>query len=135
MACVCEVTRVSGVGGGASPCHDSVIIAVATRTHHRCVCALSAALEIVSMSLRRARMQVSAVVRAMAIPELKAMLASGTETAGGVSNAISTLCVICAAPEGRDAAVAAGVPAAVTAAMATCNAIARSNAACLLSNM
>ena len=81
------------------------------------------------------RVQVPAVVRAMAIPALTAMLASGTEAEYGVENAMGALCQICAAPEGRDAAVAAGVPAAVTVAMATCNAGARSTAAFALSSM
>ena len=81
------------------------------------------------------RVQVPAVVRAMAIPALKAMMASGTEAEGGVQNAMDALRAICAAPEGRDAAVAAGVPAAVTVAIATCNAGARSVAAQVLSNM
>ena len=81
------------------------------------------------------RVQVPAVVRAMSIPALTAMLASGTEADGGVNNAMVALRVICAAPEGRDAAVAAGVPAAVTVAMATCTAAARKRAAFALSNM
>ena len=81
------------------------------------------------------RVQVPAVVRAMAIPALTAMLASGTEAEYGVYNAMSALCDICAATEGRDAAVAAGVPAAVTVAMATCNAAARCIAAYVLLNM
>ena len=81
------------------------------------------------------RVQVPAVVRAMAIPALKAMLASGTEAENGVHNSMGALRAICAAPEGRDAAVAAGVPAAVTVAMATCNAGARRKAAFALSNM
>ena len=75
------------------------------------------------------------MVRAMAIPALKAMLASGTEHEYGDQNAMDALRVICAAPEGRDAAVAAGVPAAVTAAMTTCTATARCIAAHLLFNM
>ena len=71
----------------------------------------------------------------MAIPALIAMLKSNKEVDGGVYNAMAALRVICAAPDGRDAAVSAGVPAAVTAAMATCDARARSNAAVVLSNM
>ena len=81
------------------------------------------------------RVQVPAVVRAMAIPALKAMLASGTEAEGGVPNAMAAVCVSCVTPEGRDAAVAAGVPAAVTVAMATCNADHRCFAAQVLSNL
>ena len=79
--------------------------------------------------------QVPAVVRATAIPALKAMLTSGTEIEGGVENAMAALCDICEVPEGRDAAVAVGVPAAVTAAMATCSDIARSIAARTLGAM
>ena len=71
----------------------------------------------------------------MAVPALKAMLASGTEHEYGNQNAMAALRVICAAPDGRDAAVSAGVPAAVTAAMATCNAGARSVAAFTLAKM
>ena len=80
-------------------------------------------------------MQVPAVVRAMAIPALKAMLASGTEHEYGDQNAMAALRVICAAPEGRDAAVAAGVPAAVVTAMAACDASSRGDDACILSSM
>ena len=75
------------------------------------------------------------MVRAMAIPALKTMLTSGTEAEGSVLYAMAALGSICTVPEGRDAAMAAGVPAAVTAAMATCNAPARSHAAYVLSNM
>ena len=82
-----------------------------------------------------ARMQVPAVVRAMAIPALTSMLASGTEDDDNVENALHALRVICAAPEGRDAAVAAGVPAVVTAAMVMRNASARCDAALVLSEM
>ena len=80
-------------------------------------------------------MQVPAVVLAMAIPALIPMLTSASEVESGASNAMAALRVICASPEGRDAAVAAGVPAAVTAAMATCDATARCHAAFALSNM
>ena len=75
------------------------------------------------------------MVRANAIPALKAMLTSGTEAEGGVRNSMAALGAICAAPAGRDAAVAAGVPAAVTAAMATCKPDARSIAAFALVSM
>ena len=75
------------------------------------------------------------MVRAMAIPALATMLASGTEHATGVLNAMAALATICAAPDGRDAAVAAGVPAAVVTAMATCNATARSDAALTIFHM
>ena len=78
------------------------------------------------------RVQVPAVVR---IPALTTMLMSGTEFEGGVSSAMGALRAICATPEGRDAAVAAGVPAAVAAATATCAADARTIAAGVLSNM
>ena len=78
------------------------------------------------------RVQVPAVVRAMAIPALTTMLASGTEAGAGVRNAMGALRNICAVSEGRDAAVAVGVPAAVVTAMATCTASARSTAADLL---
>ena len=71
----------------------------------------------------------------MVIPALKAMLASGTEHEYGDQNAMAALRVICAASEGRDAAVAAGVPAAVTVAMATCAPTTRCTAAYLLCNM
>ena len=81
------------------------------------------------------RVQVPAVVRAMAITALKALLASGTAAEYGVQSAMGALRALCAAPEGRDAAVAAGVPAAVTVAMATCTAAARKRAAFALSNM
>ena len=75
------------------------------------------------------------MICAKAIPALMSMLASGTESEGGVGNAMAALHEICAAPEGRDAAVSARVPAAVTTAMATCNAHARYNAASLLLKM
>ena len=75
------------------------------------------------------------MVRAMAIPALKRMLTSGTETEIGVANCIAALDDICAVPEGRDSAVAAGVPAAVVTAMAACNNDARSHAASVLSKM
>ena len=81
------------------------------------------------------RVQVPAVVRAMAVPALTAMLTSGTEVDGGVSSAMGALRAICAAPEGRDAAVAAGVPAAVATAMATCDEYERSISAQILVNM
>ena len=77
------------------------------------------------------RLQVPAVVDANAIPALMAMLSYVTEA----ENAMAALRAICSAPEGRDAAVAAGVPAAVVTAMATCNATARCEAALLLSEM
>ena len=74
-------------------------------------------------------------MRAGVIPRLAAMLTSGAEAKNGVQNAAGALSRICAAREGRDASVAAGVPAALTTAMATCNAEARSNAALALYNM
>ena len=83
----------------------------------------------------RPRLQVSAVVAANAIPALMAMMSSGAEAENGVSNAMSALHVIFAAPEGRDAAVAAGVPAAVVTAMAACDASSRGDDACILSSM
>ena len=80
------------------------------------------------------RVQVPAVVHAMAIPALKTMIMSGAEHVV-VLNGLGAMRVICAAPEGRDAAVAAGVPAAVVTAMATCDAPSRGTAAVLLLNM
>ena len=73
------------------------------------------------------------MVIAMAIPALATMLTCGHEN--GVLNAMAALRVICAAPEGRAAAVAAGVPAAVVTAMATCNPQTRRQVAWALSNM
>ena len=81
------------------------------------------------------RVQVHAVVRAMAIPALISMLLCRTETEGGVKNAINALRVICTVSDGRAAAVAAGVPAAVVTAMATCNARARFTAAHVLASL
>ena len=75
-------------------------------------------------------------MRAGVIPRLAAMLTSGAEEPiGGVQNAAGALRCICAAREGRDASVAAGVPAALTTAMATCNAVARGHVASALYNM
>ena len=64
-------------------------------------------------------------LRAGAVPRLAAMLTSGSEHENGVGHAAAALRRICAAREGRDASVAAGVPAALATAMATCNAGAR----------
>lgn len=55
----------------------------------------------------------SAVVDAGAVPVLRAMLVSGSEAVGGVRNAMEACRTICAASVGRDAAVTAGVPAAL----------------------
>ena len=74
-------------------------------------------------------------MRAGVIPRLAAMLTSGAEEPIGVQNAAAALSRICAAREGRDASVAARVPAALTTAMATCNAVARGSAAGALCNM
>ena len=81
------------------------------------------------------RVQVPAVVDASAIYALMTMLPYWTNRMNGVHNAMSALRLLCAASEGRDAAVTAGVPAAVVTAMAACDATARGEAAFLLSNM
>ena len=81
------------------------------------------------------RVQVPAVVRAMAVPALKAMLVSGTEAEHGVGSAMVAMRAICAAPEGRDSAVAAGVPAVLTAVMSARDATARCDAVYMLLKM
>lgn len=77
-------------------------------------------------------MQVPAVLEAGAIPALCAMLVPGTEPFGGALFAVDALRAICASPVGRDAAVAAGVPAALTTVMATCDSNTRNSAARIL---
>lgn len=80
--------------------------------------------------------KVASVVSAGITPLLVAMLTSGREEPKyGVQNAAAAVKRICAVPGGRDAAVAAGVPAALAAAMATCNVEARNAAAGAFSNI
>ena len=83
------------------------------------------------------RVRVSAQVRAFmwAVPAFKAMLVSGAEETNGVNNAVGALRRICAVPEARDAAFAAGVPVALETAFETASPDARSLIAWAASNM
>ena len=70
-----------------------------------------------------------------AVPAFKAMLVSGAEDTNGVQNAADALARICAVPEGRDAAFAAGIPVALETAFTTASPGARSQIAWATGNM
>ena len=90
---------------------------------------------VVSFWWSRVRPQVARVIDAGAVPALKAMLVSGAEGPNGVHNAVGALARICAVPEGRDAAFAAGVPVALETAFETASPGARSTIAWAISNL
>jgi hypothetical protein len=82
------------------------------------------------------RLQVHRLVAAGAVPALKKMLESGAaEDMDGPQIAANALGRMCAVPEGRDAAVAVGVPEALEKAFATASPGARSAIALAASNM
>ena len=70
-----------------------------------------------------------------AVPAFKAMLVSGAEETNGVEGAAFALGHICAVPEGRDAAFAAGVPVALETAFNTASPGARDAIAWAAGNM
>jgi hypothetical protein len=83
----------------------------------------------------RVRPQVARVLDAGAVAALKAMLVSGAEEPNGVHNAVAALGLICAVPEGRDAAFAEGVPVALETAFKTASPGARGEIAFAVSKM
>ena len=83
----------------------------------------------------RVRPQVARVLDAGAVAALKAMLVSGAEDPNGVHNAVAALGLICAVPEGRDAAFAEEVPVALETASKTASPGVRTDIAFAVSKM